>query len=1020
MNSSRLRATQTPDYVPDSPTKDHLMPTIDEIPELASDQSAMQQIQQQFMQPCPLQSNLPVLKKAPYNYVVGEKCMAKWNDSRRWKATVQTVLDLGMNIYLQPHHDIYNKFSSCLFRPDYYDVLFDDGYTKRCHAKDMSKIKRQPPISASPLQTPTPTKPVTTTGRKINPPLPIPKFDLATLDLLPVPKDGEWCCNWVNDTPIGAEGYLEGPDGNRRPTVLVDDWRLPAGWTKHLYQRSSVSGKWDVVLVGPSKKRFRSKNDVKAYLDEHLIPYNPDVYDFSIHKRRAKDLGLFVFTDEYKEAMQLKQQQMLQNLAEQKQNTSFSDSLNLSNVSSDHEVFIGFPPTAVAGYAPEPEIELISQPQAMDAELEEGFVYVGSLKVQLVDNLFRCPDATCNKNFRKESHLQIHVKHYHEELAKLMGVCLNMSDLAYIRTTGEMPMEEGQQSIPGGTPSKVDALKINTEFSEEPVAPESAVGSPIIPVATTQHEELHVHSIENTFARPESPPPLSTEVQLTTSVSDQILRIQARSHHKKYKKASKVKNRIKIKLKSRNGSYIPKSKGRPPNLLRANPFRSSFSQTNLTKYEYDDPPYRASYESSAGAPQKSNRLKFLNNQMTTMSDPNILETDVASAAVAPQTHYIDENGEVIKIVRMRQEEIINCICAYAEEDGLMIQCELCLCWQHGFCHGIEKESLVPEKYVCYICQNPQSGRASMKYVHDQEWLYEGRLPVSIKSPVAAAATAVDMAMDEVSPSLPPKHKERFDKLKTSHRLTGNLLDLKRFMHSLQVKINIAENKDHPKMYLWAKKWERSPPQTSSEVPGIEPLVPAVTSTSDDKKIIMADTDLNDILHQDDDKKGIEVKQEHPVVTGNVDASALPTATVDEVQVINDLMTNVEAIKHMEKAAEEMAKTEIKQEQDAVHNKTPKQEDAKDSGELDGAILDGLLTSPGGTNIDLVGEVKTEHQTPLNRLNNRLAAIIPQPEAAIDPVECQLRLLDHIQKQQMLAMSRLNSIEADIIGKFCYF
>lgn len=43
----------------------------------------------------PLPGNLPVLKKAPYNYVVGEKCMAKWTDSRRWRATVQTVLDLG-------------------------------------------------------------------------------------------------------------------------------------------------------------------------------------------------------------------------------------------------------------------------------------------------------------------------------------------------------------------------------------------------------------------------------------------------------------------------------------------------------------------------------------------------------------------------------------------------------------------------------------------------------------------------------------------------------------------------------------------------------------------------------------------------------------------------------------------------------------------------------------------------------------------------------------------------------------
>lgn len=866
----------------------------------------------------------------------------------------------------------------------------------------MSKIKRQPPIT-SPNQTPPPAKPVTSTGRKINPPLPIPKFDLTTLDLLPVPKDGEWCCNWVNDTPIGAEGYLEGGDGNRRPTVLVDDWRLPAGWTKHLYQRSSVSGKWDVVLVGPSKKRFRSKNDVKVYLDENHIPYNPDVYDFSIHKRRAKDLGLFVFTEEYKAEMLRKQQQLLQNQADQRQNTPVSDLLNTSNISSE-EVFIGFPPTAVnGGFGGDLDENHLLQAQI--AQLEDGYVFVGALKVRHVDNLFHCPDQTCNKNFRKESHLQIHVKHYHEEFAKLMGDCLNMSDLAYIRTTGEMPIDEGPAVI--GTPSKVETAK--------PIEGDVNV-SVTSPAALPYQEDLRTDA-EITFARPESPPPLPNEVQLTTSVADQILRIQARerSHHKKYKKSAKgSKNRLKIKMKNRGGQY--KSKGRPPGHRAAairNPIRSAYnSDTNLSQYDYDDPPYRSHYETGhSSGTHKSNRLKFLNNQITNLTDSNVVPNGDTISAPPPPTHFIDENGELIKFVRMRQEEIINCICAYAEEDGLMIQCELCLCWQHGFCHGIEKESLVPDKYVCYICQNPQSGRASMKYIHDQEWLYEGRLPVATKQ---QSVVAHDPGLDETPPTVPPKHKERFDKLKNSHRLTGNLLDLKRFMHSLQVKINIAENKDHPKMYLWAKKWERSPPPCSNEVPGIEPIAPVVvtSSASEDKKIMITDTELNDILHGEDTKK--DVKQEFP-------AANLPMATVDEVLVINELMTNVEAIKHMEKAAEEIAKTEIKEEADAaaaagLKMKSPKLEPESNSatGEIDGNILDGLLTSPGGTNIDLVSEVKL--RTPAIKNNNRVAVNIPQPEAAIDPVECQLRLLDHIQKQQMLAMTRLQSIEAEIIGK----
>lgn len=73
------------------------MQTIDEVPEIVASSNALplETLQQQIMQPSPLQANLPVLKKAPYNYVVGEKCLAKWTDSRRWRATVQTVLELG-------------------------------------------------------------------------------------------------------------------------------------------------------------------------------------------------------------------------------------------------------------------------------------------------------------------------------------------------------------------------------------------------------------------------------------------------------------------------------------------------------------------------------------------------------------------------------------------------------------------------------------------------------------------------------------------------------------------------------------------------------------------------------------------------------------------------------------------------------------------------------------------------------------------------------------------------------------
>lgn len=66
-----------------------------------------------------------------------------------------------------------------------------------------------------------------------------------------------------------------------------------------MYQRSNVLGKWDVILVSPSGKRFRSKSDLKVFLESQGQIYNPDVYDFSIHRRRAKDINAYVYTHDY-------------------------------------------------------------------------------------------------------------------------------------------------------------------------------------------------------------------------------------------------------------------------------------------------------------------------------------------------------------------------------------------------------------------------------------------------------------------------------------------------------------------------------------------------------------------------------------------------------------------------------------------------------------------------------------------------------------------------------------------------
>lgn len=59
---------------------------------------------------------------------------------------------------------------------------------------------------------------------------------------------------------------------------------------------------------------------------------------------------------------------------------------------------------------------------------------MGSLKVQIIENLLRCPAEGCFKNFRNNTLLQMHIKHYHRELREMMGATPKVLDLAYART----------------------------------------------------------------------------------------------------------------------------------------------------------------------------------------------------------------------------------------------------------------------------------------------------------------------------------------------------------------------------------------------------------------------------------------------------------------------------------------------------------------------------------------------------------------------------------------------------------
>ena len=48
---------------------------------------------------------------------------------------------------------------------------------------------------------------------------------------------------------------------------------------------------------------------------------------------------------------------------------------------------------------------------------------------------------------------------------------------------------------------------------------------------------------------------------------------------------------------------------------------------------------------------------------------------------------------------MSEGEVVHCTCLHTEGDGMMVQCESCLTWQHGGCLGIDSADQVLEDYA---------------------------------------------------------------------------------------------------------------------------------------------------------------------------------------------------------------------------------------------------------------------------------------------------------------------------------
>ncbi|XP_044784788.2 PHD finger protein 20-like protein 1 isoform X8 [Bubalus kerabau] len=185
--------------------------------------------------------------------------------------------------------------------------------------------------------------------------------------------------------------------------------------------------------------------------------------------------------------------------------------------------------------------------------------------------------------------------------------------------------------------------------------------------------------------------------------------------------------------------------------------------------------------------QKKKKKKKKKSKQHDLSDMEFLDDSSTESLLLSGDEYNQDfdstNFEESQDEDDALNEIVRCICELDEENGFMIQCEECLCWQHSVCMGLLEES-IPEQYLCYICRDPPGQRWSAKYRYDKDWLNNGRM------------CGLSFLKENYS-HLNAK------KIVSTHHLLADVYGVTEVLHGLQLKIGILKNKHHPDLCLWA-------------------------------------------------------------------------------------------------------------------------------------------------------------------------------------------------------------------------
>jgi len=600
--------------------------------------------------------------------------------------------------------------------------------------------------------------------------------------------------------------------------------KLPSGWTKRVSLRSAVSGlltKWDVTIESPDGRSFRNRQELSRHFEEARMEHNLDLFDFGL------DTPLKKIRQIWKANLPVPQDG----------NKMSSPTTNSAPINSSLPT-----PTSVSSAVPTPSPE--QKPRkplrlpASDQERQklEITMRVGPLSpaTPVIGNAsetgqgVRCPLKKCNKLFRNERLLLQHVKHYHPEYTEVVGYSPSVTDLAFQRTrlreevsdSGGILLEtlrKAEKKVEKVDKSMEKVAKIEKveklEKSEKKV--EKVERSPVVTtVCTTPTPVVEVQELRKSLAAANSGD--SCETSSPSKAPSTASKVTPLSTSK----AAIGNHRGLVSTVESTTPALSEEENSTP--LQAPPKRLSVDVRRLEMGECPPLPSpdlskqlnRSTSDTPRSEAPRPRPKRLRTDSLLSVGTEGGNPTPPPSPPPPPSYKLSRRRAQQLRsqpgtpvdggsprgeegVQAMEEDEVVNCRCHHPEGDGMMVQCEVCLTWQHGACIGVDSEEQVPENYTCSICRDPPLGRQSALYSIHHEWIREGSLP-------------------SIAPSLPKDAT-----LKQLSSLMADLCALSSVLHSLQVKLAVAAQKSNPKVFMWSSPWDAStslPPVSSPPSP----------------------------------------------------------------------------------------------------------------------------------------------------------------------------------------------------------